>query len=101
MKRKMLEALDLYAEDSTEPSQWNIISAKEITQTYPAKQLSDFVTPKTKLFFERIEIDTKFLQSDPSTWSDRAALLKTWHKQETAQKIDKKRISKVHQLLGE
>lgn len=44
------------------------VNVGEIIKTFPKKNLSDFVTPMTKQFFQRFQIPCKFLESPPSTW---------------------------------
>ena len=71
-KRKMVQALgnvDIGDEELASPKRLN--STVEEMITFADKDLSHFVTYKTKRFFLRLEIGMDFLQVDPSEWSAR------------------------------
>lgn len=51
------------------------VSIEELKE-FQSKDLSCFVTHKTKTFFARLEIDTNFLNFDPSNWHERAEYIK-------------------------
>lgn len=71
-KRKMVEALKLSEEYiPIETSHRIDVPKKEILQTYASKELSDFVTPNTRTFFDRMKISKDFLEHDPSVWNER------------------------------
>lgn len=71
IKLKMVNALgnneELYEEDISKKIKTTI----EDVRAYTEKNLSDFVSAKTKRFFTRLQIDCSFLHSDPVTWKDR------------------------------
>lgn len=71
-KRKMVVALKLSEEYiPTETSHRVIVPQAEILRSYASKELSDFVTPNTRTFFDRMKISKEFLEHDPSTWTER------------------------------
>lgn len=72
LKRKMVKALGNFEDENEEvviPKR--LIVTFEQVKSFANKDLSDFVTPRTKRFFDRLQIDIGFLHFDPSTWQDR------------------------------
>lgn len=75
IKRKMVQALgneDVEDEESP-PKRLNVTVEEMIL--FADKDLSHFVTPRTKAFFYRLEIGTDFLEADPSEWNEREDFL--------------------------
>lgn len=77
----MVAALGL--ENETESNEDNDVSLPkkvcasiEQMKEFTCKDLSYFVTQRTKKFFSRMEIDMDFLNFDPSNWSERAEYIK-------------------------
>lgn len=74
VKKKMVQKLDINNEDEdendAEVSKRNVVTMEEIL-SYSAKDISHFVTSRTKRFFTRLSIDVSFLQLDPSEWQQR------------------------------
>lgn len=72
VKRKMVQALgNLDDEDAEGVIPKRLDVTVEQVKSYTNKDLSDFVTPRTKQFFNRLQIDMDFLHLDPSTWQER------------------------------
>lgn len=69
-RRKMARALN-NGDDDEEYIPKRIDSKVPEMMTYADKDISHFVSPRTKRFFTRLAIDTGFLESDPTTWPDR------------------------------
>lgn len=67
IKKKMVEALNKYATNVKKVEE----NAETIKQKYKHMELNDFVTANTMNFFDRFEITTDFLLSDPETWTER------------------------------
>lgn len=67
-KRKMVARLSV--QNECEPVKRVVLDPKDI-DVFVKKDLSDFVSSNTMLFFERFDIDVAFLEHDPSTWLDR------------------------------
>lgn len=72
IKRKMVQGLgNLDNEDDEVDIPKRLTVTVKQLKSYGNKDLSDFVTPRTKRFFDRLQIQKGFLHSDPSTWRDR------------------------------
>lgn len=66
-KKEMVKALKINGLNKK-----RVIAKPELIQKiYKSQELCDFVTINTLKFFERFEISTDFLSSDPMTWTDR------------------------------
>lgn len=70
-KRKMIQALGSTSIEDEVPSPKRINASVEEMMLFLDKDLSHFVTPKTKASFHRLEIGIDFLESDPSEWNDK------------------------------
>lgn len=82
-KKKMVLALQIESEEENHigddvnvfPSKKVCVSVDKL-QLFISKDLSSFVTTKTKFFFSRLEISTDFLLLDPSNWPKSEAFCK-------------------------
>lgn len=73
-KRKMVGALgNIDSEDENEELEIpkRINATENDIMTFVSKDLSHFISSKTKRFFLRLEIGIEFLRIDPSMWSNR------------------------------
>lgn len=71
IKRKMVAALHPYHEiDEIFPKRIQVNHAD--IEAYCGKEIDHFVTPQTRNFFVRFEIDEKFLETDPALWCENA-----------------------------
>lgn len=66
VKKKMVESLK--NESNGDVLKRLTVTPTQITESYQSKDLSNFVTANTFLFFQRFSISTKFLETDPNTW---------------------------------
>lgn len=69
VKRKMVHRL--HSGKPSKNCKRLIVDVTEIRNTFPSKDLSEFVTTHTRNFFSRFGIETAFLEFDPSTWPAR------------------------------
>ncbi|XP_049308429.1 uncharacterized protein LOC125777466 [Bactrocera dorsalis] len=81
VKRKMVEALALEKEfesndDNGVYLRKNVNASIEEMKAFISKDLSCFVTQRTRNIFSRLEIDVKFFNLDPSNWCENAEYLK-------------------------
>lgn len=74
IKKKMVQKLGIDNEDEDEydgeVSKRNAVTLEEMF-SYSGRDISHFVSSRTKIFFNRLSIDASFLQVDPSEWSQR------------------------------
>lgn len=75
-KRKMVEALYWESDKDEDDEESNkerirrvVIKTEEISELID-KGLNYFVSSQTKLFFDRFNINMKFLETNPSTWAE-------------------------------
>lgn len=64
-KREMVAALNTRGE----PCKKFVATPNQIQTLFPSKKLSHFVSSATKNFFQRFDICTDFLNTDPTSWS--------------------------------
>ncbi|KYQ56873.1 hypothetical protein ALC60_04185 [Trachymyrmex zeteki] len=72
-KQKMIDALN--RESCDENIKRILIKDEEISE-FMQKGFEYIVSPETKNFFKRFELDDQFLQTDPSTWSENTSFQK-------------------------
>lgn len=69
-KKKMIETMNLEKISTNESVKRVVIKAHDIPEVLE-KGIEYFVTAKTATFFERFNISRDFMQTDPSTWSEK------------------------------
>lgn len=70
IQQKMVKAINKENQDDNAVLK-RITTTMDDILLYGSKDISNFVSPRTKAFFTRLGIETSFLQSDPSTWQER------------------------------
>lgn len=69
VKPEMVENLKMQDEDYLKEPKKYQLNFEDIN-TFVEKQIDSFVTPQTKRFFDRFNIDKSFLEVDPAEWSN-------------------------------
>lgn len=70
VKRKMVEALGNHDDENDKVIPKRLNLTLEQVKSFENKDVSSFVTPRTKRFFHRLQIDVTFFELDPSIWKD-------------------------------